>query len=73
MDKMPFPFHITEFVIDGQHIREYPRATSTPNTPPKICIKKYTPVDNPNPRPDDVTIVAAQGTGYPKVRSASNL
>lgn len=73
MDQMPFPFHITEHVIEGQHIREYPRATSTPNTPPQLCVKKYTPVDNSNPRPGDVTIVAAQGTGYPKVCSSSHL
>lgn len=64
---MAFPFQVTEHVIEGQHIREYLRATSTPNIPPKICIKQYTPVTNTDPQPGDATIIAAQGTGFPKV------
>ncbi|OJJ82563.1 uncharacterized protein ASPGLDRAFT_67989 [Aspergillus glaucus CBS 516.65] len=40
---MSFPFHIAEHVIDGQYIREYPRATATPDAPLKLCIKQYTP------------------------------
>ncbi|CAI7637249.1 unnamed protein product [Penicillium viridicatum] len=63
---MPPPFHITDHVIKGQYIREYPRATATPDVSLKLCIKQYTPVDNPNPQPGDVTIVAAHGTGFPK-------
>ena len=64
---MPFPFQISEHVIDGQYIREYPRATAAPDSPLKLCIKQYTPIDNPNPQPGDVTIVATHGTGFPKV------
>ncbi|KAJ5353984.1 hypothetical protein N7541_006548 [Penicillium brevicompactum] len=63
---MPFPFQISEHVIDGQYIREYPRATAAPDSPLKLCIKQYTPIDNPNPQPGDVTIVATHGTGFPK-------
>ncbi|KAI9367083.1 toxin biosynthesis protein [Aspergillus egyptiacus] len=60
------PFHVTEHVIDGQYIREYPRATATPDAPLKLSVKQYTPVSNPNPQPGDVTIVAVHGTGFPK-------
>lgn len=67
--KMSFPFHIAEHVIDGQYIREYPRATATPNASLKLCIKQYVPVDNPDPQQGDLTIVATHGTGFPKVSS----
>ncbi|KAJ5118968.1 hypothetical protein N7448_010676 [Penicillium atrosanguineum] len=63
---MSSPFQVAEHVIDGQYIREYPRATATPDAPLKLCIKQYTPVDNPNPQPGDITIVATHGTGFPK-------
>ncbi|KAB8211982.1 alpha/beta-hydrolase [Aspergillus parasiticus] len=63
---MGFPFQITEHVIDGQHIREYPRATATPDILLKLCIKEYKPLNNLDPQPGDVTIVAIHGTGYPK-------
>ncbi|CAI7662032.1 unnamed protein product [Penicillium glandicola] len=61
-----FPFSVTEHVIDGQYIREYPRATVSQDSPIKLVVKKYTPVDNPNPQPGDVTIVGAHGCGFPK-------
>ncbi|KAH8432808.1 uncharacterized protein LDX57_010437 [Aspergillus melleus] len=51
-----FPFLITEHVIDGQYIREYPRATVSQSARLKLAIKKYTPIDNTNPQPGDVTI-----------------
>ncbi|KAJ5692232.1 hypothetical protein N7462_001655 [Penicillium macrosclerotiorum] len=63
---MSSPFHISEHVIDAQHIRENSRATATPNAPLKLCIKKYTPIDNLTPKPGDVTFVASHGTGLPK-------
>ncbi|PWY92801.1 toxin biosynthesis protein [Aspergillus heteromorphus CBS 117.55] len=63
---MSFPFTITEHLIDAQYIREYPRATTIQNAPLKLCIKQYTPFDNPEPQPGDLTIVAAHGTGFAK-------
>lgn len=70
-NKTTFPFIVTEHTIDGQHIREYPNATVDPNSTIKLVLKKYTPVDNPNPQPGDVTIIGAHGCGFPKV-SRSN-
>jgi hypothetical protein len=62
-----FPFTVTEHVIDGQYIREYHRATVHKVSSLKLAVKKYVPIDNPNPRPGDVTIIAAPGGGFPKV------
>ncbi|PYI12959.1 alpha/beta-hydrolase [Aspergillus violaceofuscus CBS 115571] len=63
---MAFPYTVTEHVIDSQYIREYPRATTTQDAPLKLCVKKYTPIDNPRPEPGDVTIIAAHGTAFAK-------
>ncbi|KAL4909362.1 hypothetical protein BDW74DRAFT_174565 [Aspergillus multicolor] len=61
-----YPFTITEHTVDCQYIREYPRATSTQDAPLKLLVKKYTPIDNPNPQPGDVTLIGAPGTAIPK-------
>ena len=61
-------FTVEEHVLDGQHIREYPRATITPDAPIKLAVKKYIPLDNHNPQPGDVTIIGTHGAGFPKVR-----
>lgn len=63
------PFHITEHVIDSQHIREYPHATRRSEDALKLVVKKYTPKSNPNPQPGDLTIIGAHGSGFPKVSS----
>ncbi|KAI9929696.1 hypothetical protein ASPWEDRAFT_51796 [Aspergillus wentii DTO 134E9] len=59
-------FTVTEHLVDGQYIREYPRSTATQDARLKLSVKKYTPVDNPNPQPGDVTIIGTHGTGFPK-------
>lgn len=71
MSMSTFPFSVKEHVIDGQYIREYPRAT-LPQAVSKLVVKKYTPIQNSNPQPGDVTIVAAPGGGFPKVRHPKN-
>jgi hypothetical protein len=66
---MPPVFHIHEHVIDGAHIREYARAASVDQERPmKLHVKQYTPVDNPNPKDGDVTVIGAHANGFPKVR-----
>ncbi|KAL2823231.1 alpha/beta-hydrolase [Aspergillus cavernicola] len=59
-------FTITEHSIDCQYVRHYPRATSAQDAPLKLLLKKYTPVDNQNPQPGDVTLIGVPGTGLPK-------
>ncbi|KAL4794544.1 Alpha/beta hydrolase family-domain-containing protein [Aspergillus venezuelensis] len=62
-----FPFTVQEHVIEAQHIREYPRATKPGSAGAlKLVLKKYTPTSNPNPGQDDLTIIGAHGSGYPK-------
>ncbi|KAJ6100082.1 hypothetical protein N7467_001617 [Penicillium canescens] len=61
-----FPFTVTEHIVDGQYIREYPRATVSQASCLKLVVKKYAPIENPNPQPGDVTIIGAPGGGFPK-------
>jgi hypothetical protein len=66
---MSSPFRIVEHVVPSQHIREYPGATANEQEEPlHLAVKQYIPLDNPNPQPGDVTILAAHANGFPKVR-----
>lgn len=61
-------FRIDEHVSPCQHIREYPRATAhTQEDTLVLAVKQYTPLDNLNPKPGDVTVIAAHANGFPKV------
>ncbi|KAL4919838.1 Alpha/beta hydrolase family-domain-containing protein [Aspergillus aurantiobrunneus] len=60
------PFTITEHVTEGQHVREYPRATKPDSEALKIAVKRYTPKSNPSPQPGDLTIIGAHASGFPK-------
>lgn len=67
-------FKITEHTLDCQHIREYARATSnTQEDVLKLAIKQYTPLDNPQPRDGDVTIVGTHANGFPKASDATSM
>lgn len=62
------PFRVVDHVVPCQHIREYPRATSTEQEQVlHLAVKQYIPIDNPNPQPGDVTIIGAHANGFPKV------
>lgn len=66
------PFRIVDHVVPCQHIREYPAATANEQEDElQMAVKQYIPLDNPNPRPGDVTILAAHANGFPKVRYAT--
>lgn len=63
------PFKIVEHVTPCQHIREYPRAIGDEQeTTLLLSVKQYIPIDNPNPKPGDVTILGAHANGFPKVQ-----
>lgn len=65
---MSSPFRIVEHIVPTQHIREYPGATANDQEEPlHLAVKQYIPLDNPNPQPGDVTILAAHANGFPKV------
>lgn len=60
-------FRVVEHVTRGQHTREYPRATSNGDSDkPVLAVKQYIPLNNPEPKPGDVTIIAAHANGFPK-------
>lgn len=62
-------FRIEEHVLEGSHIRGFPRTTSTTQEEVlHLAIKQYTPLSNPNPKPGDITIIAAHANGFPKVK-----
>lgn len=62
-----FPFRIVEHVIPCAYIREFPNALAhSQEDTLHLAVKQYIPVDNPNPRPGDVTIIGAHANGFPK-------
>jgi hypothetical protein len=68
------PFQVVEHVVPCQHLREYPAATANEQEQPlHLAVKQYIPLDNPNPQPGDVTILAAHANGFPKVRQESGI
>ena len=63
-------FHVQRHVVPTQHVREYVRATAEgPDAPLNLVLKQYTPLSNRSPTEGDVTIIAAPGNGFPKVRA----
>lgn len=61
-------FDIKEHVIDGQHIREYARATAhSQEEVLQLAVKQYIPKDNPHPKPGDITVIASHANGFVKV------
>jgi len=62
-------FKVEQHTITTSHIREYARATANGQDEDlKLAIKQYTPVDNQDPKPGDVTIIGGHANGFPKVR-----
>lgn len=60
-------FSIQHHTVPCQHIRGYYRCTATsPEELLHLAVNQYTPLDNPNPQPGDVTIIAAHGAGCAK-------
>ncbi|KAL4896694.1 Alpha/beta hydrolase family-domain-containing protein [Aspergillus ambiguus] len=61
------PFRVVEHAVECQHIREYPGALANEQEDElHLAVKQYIPLDNPNPQPGDVTILAAHANGFPK-------
>ncbi|KAH0536183.1 hypothetical protein FGG08_006922 [Glutinoglossum americanum] len=61
-------FRVQKHSVPCQHIREYPRATAAVQEDVlKLAVKQYTPLDNPNPSPGDITIISAHANGFIKV------
>ncbi|PIA89593.1 hypothetical protein CB0940_07467 [Cercospora beticola] len=53
--------------IPAAHLREFPQATAQSEEDVlHFVVKQYIPLDNPNPQPGDVTIIAAHAVGFNK-------
>ncbi|PWY89351.1 toxin biosynthesis protein [Aspergillus heteromorphus CBS 117.55] len=59
-------FKVVEHAIPCQSIREYPHAVRADHPPLRLAVKQYIPLNNPNPSPDDLTIIAGHANGIPK-------
>ncbi|KAE8412643.1 hypothetical protein BDV36DRAFT_300686 [Aspergillus pseudocaelatus] len=60
-------FQVIEHKFLGQHIREYPKATTTSQEDPlSIIAKQYVPWDNLDPCPGAISIISAHANGIPK-------
>lgn len=60
-------FRCVSHIIPGQHIRHYPHSTSdNEEAVIRFSVKQYTPLDNANPLPGDVTIISGHASGQPR-------
>lgn len=60
-------YRLKKHIIDSQYIRQYPHATiNGEDDNLELCINQYTPLDNLQPQPGDVTIIAAHANGVGK-------
>ncbi|KAK4233047.1 peroxisomal membrane protein LPX1 [Achaetomium macrosporum] len=60
-------YRVVEHTIKCHHSREYVTATVNGDADkPRLAVKQYLPLDNPNPQPGDVTIIGAHANGFPK-------
>lgn len=60
-------FTIKEHRIPASYIREFPHALANSQEDTlHLAVKQYIPIDNPNPRPGDITIIGAHANGFNK-------
>ena len=60
-------FKIIDHTIPCQHVRDYPRALAHDQEDVlHLAVKQYVPLDNPNPKRGDITIIGAHANGFPK-------
>jgi len=60
-------FRVIERTTPYQHIREYPRNTSTSQEEIlELAAKRYIPLDNPDPQPGDITFIACHANSMVK-------
>lgn len=60
-------YRCIEHVVPGQHIRQYPRSTSSSQEATlQLSVKQYIPNLATGPQAGDITIIAAHGIGCPK-------
>ncbi|KAL1861574.1 hypothetical protein VTK73DRAFT_7048 [Phialemonium thermophilum] len=64
---MSSAFLVKEHLFEGQHVREYPRATAhSQDDGLYLSVKQYIPKDNLNAQPGDITIIGGHANGFVK-------
>lgn len=61
-------FHVYTHHTQASHLRTYRGSSRDEGRPFTIELKQYVPRANTDPKPGDVTMIAAPGIGFPKVR-----
>jgi hypothetical protein len=60
-------FRVIEHTVRAHHIRERQGAVKPGHENElKLAVKQYVPLDNPDPKDGDVTLIGAQANGFPK-------
>ncbi|PYI11920.1 hypothetical protein BO78DRAFT_457194 [Aspergillus sclerotiicarbonarius CBS 121057] len=62
----PSKFRVIEHTVPCQSIREYHHAVKADSPALQLAVKQYIPLDNPDPGPEDITIIAGHANGIPK-------
>lgn len=60
-------FDITEHIIPCAHIREYHDSVKDETVSLQLAIKEYRPLNNLQPEPGSVTMIATTPNAFPKV------
>ncbi|KAL7912858.1 Alpha/beta hydrolase family domain-containing protein [Trichoderma velutinum] len=64
---MASSFRVIQHTVKGCHTREHIAATANGDADtPRLSVKQYIPLDNPMPKPGDVTIIGAHANAFPK-------
>ena len=62
-------FDVREHVIPCAHIREYRNGVRDETVALRLAVKEYRPLNNLDPRPGSLTIIATTPNAFPKASS----
>ncbi|KAF4459401.1 toxin biosynthesis [Fusarium albosuccineum] len=65
--RMSSSYRMVQHTVNCCHTRDHVAATAHGDADrPKLSVKQYIPIDNPDPHPGDVTVIGAHANGFPK-------
>ncbi|KAJ3543092.1 hypothetical protein NM208_g3754 [Fusarium decemcellulare] len=64
---MSSSYRVVQHTVNCCHTRDHVAATARGDADtPKLSVKQYIPINNPDPQPGDVTVIGAHANGFPK-------
>ncbi|KAF5013566.1 hypothetical protein FDECE_426 [Fusarium decemcellulare] len=67
LTRMSSSYRVVQHTVNCCHTRDHVAATAHGDADtPKLSVKQYIPIDNPDPQPGDVTVIGAHANGFPK-------